>query len=159
MASYNITYVKQLEAESIYIIREVVATCKNPVMLYSIGKDSSVLVRLAQKAFSPGKIPFPLLHIDTTFKFKEMYEFRAHLVKNIDAKLIVYINESALDLIGYSSENWDCTKCASLLKTQALIDALKKHGCDAAIGGARRDEERSRAKERVFSFRDKFNSL
>lgn len=154
-SSYNLTHLKQLEAESIHIIREVVAECENPVMLYSIGKDSSVLVRLALKAFAPGKIPFPLLHVDTTFKFREMIEFRDWFTKEIGAKLIVHINKKALEEIGPVA-NWNCTLCSDLLKTQALIEALKKHDFDAAFGGARRDEEKSRAKERIFSFRDQF---
>jgi sulfate adenylyltransferase subunit 2 len=122
--------------------------------MYSVGKDSSVLVRLAQKAFAPGKLPFPLLHVDTTFKFREMVEFRDRYVKQIVADLIVYTNRKALEQIG-PFENWTCSLCANLLKTQALIAALREGGFDAAIGGARRDEEKSRAKERVFSFRDK----
>lgn len=152
---YKITHLKQLEAESIHIIREVVAEFDNPVMLYSIGKDSSVMVRLAQKAFAPGPLPFPLLHVDTTFKFSEMITFRDQFVKDIGAELIVHKNQEALDRIG-PAENWTCAKCADLLKTQALIAALKKYNFDAAFGGARRDEEKSRAKERIFSFRDKF---
>jgi sulfate adenylyltransferase subunit 2 len=133
----------------------VVAEAENPVVLYSIGKDSSVLLRLAQKAFWPGKIPLPLLHIDTTFKFQEMYTFRDRYTKEIGADLMVYQNREALDEIG-SVENWTCPLCSDLLKTQGLIKALKENEFDAAIGGARRDEERSRAKERIFSFRNKF---
>jgi sulfate adenylyltransferase subunit 2 len=155
MKSYNISHLEQLEAEAIHIIREVVAEFENPVMLYSIGKDSSVMVRLAQKAFRPGKIPFPLLHVDTTFKFRQMYEFRDSFTREIGANLIVHINRQALDEIG-PPENWDCTRCAAILKTQGLIDALKEGEFDAAFGGARRDEEKSRAKERIFSFRDRF---
>jgi sulfate adenylyltransferase subunit 2 len=153
--NYNISNLKQLEAESIHIIREVVAEFENPVMLYSVGKDSSVMVKLAQKAFYPGPLPFPLLHVDTTFKFREMIDFRDKFVKNIGAELIVHTNYEALDRIG-SPKNWTCTLCANLLKTQALIAALKNGGYDAAFGGARRDEEKSRAKERIFSFRDPF---
>jgi sulfate adenylyltransferase subunit 2 len=152
---YSITHLKQLEAESIHIIREVVAECENPVMLYSIGKDSSVMLRLAQKAFAPGRIPFPLMHVDTTFKFPEMIEFRDRYCKEIGADLIVSTNTEALEKIG-PYENWSCPMCADMLKTQALIAALKKHKFDAAFGGARRDEEKSRAKERIFSFRDRF---
>ncbi len=152
---YSITHLKQLEAESIHIIREVVAECENPVMLYSIGKDSSVMLRLAQKAFAPGRIPFPLMHVDTTFKFPEMIEFRDRYCKEIGADLIVSTNTEALEKIG-PYENWTCPMCADMLKTQALIAALKKHKFDAAFGGARRDEEKSRAKERIFSFRDRF---
>ncbi len=153
--SYRISNLRQLEAESIHIIREVVAEFENPVMLYSVGKDSSVMVRLAQKAFAPGPIPFPLLHVDTTFKFHEMITFRDQFCKDIGAKLLVHTNHEALDRIG-PAENWNCTMCADMLKTQALIQALKKYEFDAAFGGARRDEEKSRAKERIFSFRDTF---
>ena len=155
MTSYNLTHLKQLEAESMHIMREVVAECERPVMLYSVGKDSSVLVRLAQNAFAPGPIPFPLLHVDTTFKFREMIEFRDRFCDEIGARLIVHINREALDRIG-PAENWTCTMCADQLKTQALIAALQEGGYDAAFGGARRDEEKSRAKERILSFRDPF---
>ncbi|MBI5725402.1 MAG: sulfate adenylyltransferase subunit CysD [Planctomycetes bacterium] len=155
MASYNLTHLKQLEAESIHIIREAVAEFENPVMLYSIGKDSSVMVRLAQKAFYPAKFPFPLMHIDTTFKFRQMTEFRDSFTRQIGAKLIVCKNSKALEEVG-PVENWNCTMCANLLKTQALVAALKEGGFDAAFGGARRDEEKSRAKERIYSFRDRF---
>jgi sulfate adenylyltransferase subunit 2 len=153
--NYSLSNLKQLEAESIHIIREVVAEFENPVMLYSVGKDSSVMVRLAQKAFFPGPIPFPLLHVDTTFKFREMIEFRDRFVKDVGAKLLVHTNKEALARIG-PYENWTCSMCADLLKTQALIAALRKYEFDAAFGGARRDEEKSRAKERIFSFRDPF---
>jgi len=155
VGSYNLTHLRQLEAESIHIIREVVAEFDNPVMLYSVGKDSSVLVHLATRAFAPGRFPFPLLHVDTTFKFREMIEFRDRFVREIGAELIVHVNREALDRIG-PAENWTCTMCADILKRQALITALKEHGFDAAFGGARRDEEKSRAKERIFSFRDEF---
>ena len=155
MTSYNITHLKQLEAECIHIMREVVAECERPVMLYSVGKDSSVLVRLARKAFAPGPLPFPLLHVDTTFKFDEMIEFRDRFCREIGAKLIVHVNREALDRVG-PYENWTCAMCADLLKTQALIAALQAGQFDAAFGGARRDEEKSRAKERIFSFRDRF---
>ena len=155
MSSYNITHMKQLEAESIHIIREVVAECDRPVMLYSIGKDSSVMVRLARKAFAPGGLPFPLLHVDTTFKFREMIEFRDKFVRDIGAELIVHINREALDRIG-PAENWTCTMCADILKREALVKALQDGKFDAAFGGARRDEEKSRAKERILSFRDEF---
>jgi sulfate adenylyltransferase subunit 2 len=154
MDSYNLTHLKQLEAESVHIIRQVVADFDNPVMLYSVGKDSSVMVRLAQKAFAPGPIPFPLLHVDTSFKFGDMYTFRDEFCKDIGANLIVHRNEEAFEEYGTDPENWTCTMCSSLLKTQGLIQALKKGGYDAAFGGARRDEEKSRAKERIFSFRD-----
>ena len=155
MSSYNITHLKQLEAESIHIIREVVAECDRPVMMYSMGKDSSVMVRLARKAFAPGRLPFPLLHVDTTFKFREMIEFRDKFARDIGAELIVHINTEALDRIG-PVENWTCTMCADMLKREALVTALQDGGFDAAFGGARRDEEKSRAKERIFSFRDEF---
>lgn len=155
MESYNISNLKTLEAESIQIIREVVAAFERPVMLYSVGKDSSVMVRLAQKAFFPGKLPFPLLHIDTTMKFREMYAFRDDFTKEIGADLRVYTHKEALQK---GTNPWDLgtVKCCAILKTQALLNALKEGGYDAAFGGARRDEEKSRAKERIFSFRDKF---
>jgi len=151
----NLSHLEQLEAESIHIIREVAAQFERPVMLYSVGKDSSCLVRLAQKAFYPGKIPFPLMHVDTGYKFKEMYDFRDSFTKEIGAQLLVYKNEEA---IGNNANPYDLgtQRCCGYLKTQALLDGLKKWDFDAAIGGARRDEEKSRAKERVFSFRDKF---
>ena len=144
-----------LEAESIHIIREVAAEFQNPVMLYSIGKDSSVMVRLAQKAFHPGLIPFPLLHIDTTYKFREMIEFRDKFVESIGARLIVHTNQQAID-DGANPLRIGTQKCCGLLKTRALLDGLAAGGYDAAFGGARRDEEKSRAKERVYSFRDEF---
>jgi len=150
---YSLSHLKQLEAESIHIIREVTAACEKPVMLYSVGKDSSVLAHLAIKAFSPAPVPFPLLHVDTTFKFKEMYEFRDKYCEEIGADLIVHTNQEALDKIG-PYEKWTCTMCSDLLKTQALVDVLTRKGFDAAFGGARRDEEKSRAKERILSFRD-----
>lgn len=145
----------QLEAESIFIFREVAAQFERPVMLYSVGKDSSVLLRLAQKAFYPAKIPFPLLHVDTGFKFQEMYEFRDRMVAQSGTNLIVHRNESA---ISNNANPYDLgtSKCCGYLKTRALLDALAAGNFDAAIGGARRDEEKSRAKERIFSFRDKF---
>ncbi len=142
-----------LEAESIHILREVVAEFQNPVMLYSIGKDSSVMVRLAQKAFFPAPLPFPLLHIDTTYKFREMIEFRDRFVQDIGAKLIVHTNRKAVDE-GANPFRIGTQNCCGLLKTRALLDALAEGGYDAAFGGARRDEEKSRAKERVYSFRD-----
>ena len=144
-----------LEAESIQIIREVAAEFQNPVMLYSIGKDSSVMVRLAQKAFFPGKIPFPLLHIDTSYKFHEMIEFRDQFIASIGAKLTVKTNQQALD-DGANPIRIGTQKCCGFLKTRALLDGLAEGGYDAAFGGARRDEEKSRAKERVYSFRDEF---
>src|SRR5579862_6453155 len=153
--SKTISHLKQLEAESIHIIREVAAEFANPVMLYSIGKDSSCMVRLAQKAFHPGRIPFPLLHIDTTYKFREMIEFRDEFTKSIGAKLIVHTNRQAID-DGANPLKLGTQKCCGLLKTKALLDGLAAGGYDAAFGGARRDEEKSRAKERVYSFRDEF---
>lgn len=146
-------HLQMLEAESIYIIREVAAEFANPVMLYSIGKDSSVMLRLAQKAFHPGKIPFPLLHVDTGFKFREMIEFRDRQAAAIGAKLIVHRNEQAI-ADGANPFRLGTQKCCSLLKTQALLEALTAGGFDAAFGGARRDEEKSRAKERIYSFRN-----
>jgi sulfate adenylyltransferase subunit 2 len=150
-----LTHLRALEAESIFIMREVAAEFQRPVMLYSIGKDSSVMVRLAQKAFYPGKIPFPLLHIDTTYKFREMIEFRDRFTREIGAKLIVHINQKAIDE-GANPFRLGTQKCCGLLKTRSLLDALAEGGYDAAFGGARRDEEKSRAKERVYSFRDSF---
>ena len=154
MTSYNLTHLQQLEAESIHIFREVVAEFENPVMLYSVGKDSAVMLRLAQKAFYPNKLPFPLMHVDTTFKFREMIEFRDWMARENDFELIVSTNTEALERVG-AVENWTCTMCSEMLKTQALVAALREHQFDAAFGGARRDEERSRAKERIFSFRNK----
>jgi sulfate adenylyltransferase subunit 2 len=142
-----------LEAESIHVLREVAAEFQRPVLLYSIGKDSSVLLRLAQKAFHPGAIPFPLLHIDTTFKFREMIEFRDSYTRQVGAKLIVHSNRQALD-DGANPFRLGTQRCCGLLKTTALLDGLRAEGFDAAVGGARRDEEKSRAKERIFSFRD-----
>jgi len=155
MSSYSITHLQQLEAESIHIIREVAAEFERPVMLYSVGKDSAVMLHLACKAFRPGPLPFPLMHVDTTFKFAEMIRFRDDEAKRVGAELIVHTNTDALAEIG-PYENWTCTLCADLLKTQALIRALTDGKFDAAFGGARRDEERSRAKERIFSHRDSF---
>jgi sulfate adenylyltransferase subunit 2 len=147
------SHLRQLEAESIHIFREVAAECQRPVLLYSIGKDSSVLLRLAQKAFHPGPIPFPLLHIDTSYKFREMIEFRDHYAAELGVKLIVHTNRGAL-AEGANPFEWGTQRCCGALKTTALLDGLRNGSFDAAIGGARRDEEKSRAKERVFSFRD-----
>ncbi len=152
---HRLSYLKQLEAESIHIIREVAAEFKNPVMLYSVGKDSSVMVHLARKAFSPGRIPFPFMHIDTGYKFKEMYEFRDQFIAKIGAKLIIHRNESAI-ANNMNPFKYGTDKCCAALKTGGLLEGLAKHGFDAAFGGARREEEKSRAKERVFSFRDGF---
>jgi sulfate adenylyltransferase subunit 2 len=147
------THLRQLEAESIHIFREVAAECQRPVLLYSIGKDSSVLLRLAQKAFYPGQIPFPLLHIDTGYKFREMIEFRDRYTAELGLRLIVHTNRAALNE-GANPFAWGTQRCCGALKTTALLDGLREGGFDAAIGGARRDEERSRAKERIFSFRN-----
>ncbi len=146
-------HLRLLEAESIHIMREVASEFQRPVMLYSIGKDSSVLLRLAQKAFHPAPIPFPLLHIDTTYKFREMIEFRDRYTAELGVKLIVYTNREAID-DGANPFRLGTQRCCGLLKTKALLDGLRQGGFDAAIGGARRDEEKSRAKERIFSFRD-----
>jgi sulfate adenylyltransferase subunit 2 len=149
----RLNHLRSLESESIHILREAAAEFARPVMLYSIGKDSSVMLRLAQKAFFPGKIPFPLLHIDTSYKFPEMIEFRDSYTKEIGAELIVHKNQSALDA-GTNPFSLGTQKCCGFLKTRALLDALAAGGFDAAFGGARRDEEKSRAKERIYSFRD-----
>ncbi len=147
-------HLRTLEAEAIHILRETAAQFRKPVLLYSIGKDSSVLVHLARKAFFPGKIPFPLLHIDTTYEYPEMIEFRDRFTKEIGVELRVYTNQAAVDA-GANPYDLGTAKCCHLLRTRALVDGLKEGSYDAAIGGGRRDEERSRAKERVFSFRDK----
>jgi sulfate adenylyltransferase subunit 2 len=149
----RLSHLRKLEAESIYILREAVAEFSHPVMMYSIGKDSSVMLRLAQKAFHPGKIPFPLLHIDTSYKFPEMIAFRDAYAKEIGAELIVHRNEEALQA-GANPFSLGTQKCCGLLKTKSLLDALAEGGFNAAFGGARRDEEKSRAKERIYSFRD-----
>ncbi len=149
----RLNHLQALEAESIAILREAVAEFARPVMLYSIGKDSSVMLRLAQKAFFPGKIPFPLLHIDTSYKFPEMIAFRDAYAKEIGAELIVHRNETAI-ANGANPYSLGTQNCCGLLKTRSLLDALEEGGYDAAFGGARRDEEKSRAKERVYSFRD-----
>jgi|ERR1700722_4516443 len=155
MSPYQLSHLETLEAESIYILREVASEFRRPAMLYSIGKDSSVMLRIAQKAFSPGKIPFPLLHIDTTYKFQQMIEFRELTCRRLGLELIVHTNRDAIEE-GANPFKIGTAKCCALLKTKALLDALKINAIDAAIGGARRDEEKSRAKERVFSFRDAF---
>ncbi len=149
----RLSHLRKLEAESIYIVREAVAEFSHPVMMYSIGKDSSVMLRLAQKAFHPGKIPFPLLHIDTSYKFPEMIAFRDAYAKEVGAQLIVHRNEEALQA-GANPFALGTQKCCGLLKTKSLLDALADGGFNAALGGARRDEEKSRAKERIYSFRD-----
>jgi sulfate adenylyltransferase subunit 2 len=153
ISKQRMNHLKVLEAESIHIFREVAAEFDNPVMLYSVGKDSSVLLHLARKAFFPGKIPFPLLHVDTNWKFKEMIEFRDNLAKEYDFDLLVYKNPEGLEMdVGPFSHG--SAVHTDIMKTQGLKKALDKYGFDAAFGGARRDEEKSRAKERVYSFRD-----
>ena len=147
MKEYQLSHLKTLEAEAIHIIREVAAEFRNPVMLYSIGKDSSVMVRLAEKAFYPGKVPFPLMHIDSKWKFREMIEFRDTYARKYNWDLIVEYNKEAYEA-GVGPFTHGSRVHTDLMKTQALLMALKKHGFDAAFGGARRDEEKSRAKER-----------
>ncbi len=154
MSDQHFNHLKQLEAESIHIIREVAAEFENPVMLYSVGKDSAVMLHLAMKAFYPGKPPFPLLHVDTTWKFREMIEFRDQRVKDLGLELLVHTNPEGLEK-GVGPFTHGSAKHTDVMKTQALKQALDKYGFDAAFGGARRDEEKSRAKERVYSFRDK----
>lgn len=150
------SHLKQLEAESIYIIREVAAKFENPVMLYSIGKDSAVMLHLAMKAFAPGAPPFPLLHVDTTWKFREMIEFRNKMAVEAGMELLVYTNEEGR-AANINPFDHGSAKYTDVMKTMALKQALDKWGFDAAFGGARRDEEKSRAKERVYSFRDKYH--
>jgi sulfate adenylyltransferase subunit 2 len=150
-----LNYLQELEAESTAIVREVAAQFERPIVLYSAGKDSSVLLHLIRKAFYPARFPFPLLHVDTGFKFAEMYEFRDRTAKSLGAELVVYRNEEAI-ANGANPRDLGTSRCCALLKTEALLDALKVYRVDAAIGGARRDEEKSRAKERIFSFRDRF---
>jgi sulfate adenylyltransferase subunit 2 len=156
MTGSILSHLQQLEAESIFILREVVAEFRNPVMLYSIGKDSSVMLHLARKAFLPGKIPFPLLHVDTTWKFREMISFRDRVARDLDAKLLVWTNAEG-KAEGVSPFTHGTQRYTHIMKTVALKQALDHYEFDAAFGGARRDEERSRAKERVFSFRDRFH--
>ncbi|MFO1316093.1 MAG: sulfate adenylyltransferase subunit CysD [Burkholderiales bacterium] len=152
--TFSLSVLRRLEAESIHILREVAAEFERPVLMYSVGKDSSVLLRLAQKAFHPGRIPFPLLHIDTAYKFPEMYAFRDRACAEAGVELRVLRNEAAL---AADANPWDLgtVKCCGLLKTQGLLEALRAGNYDAVIGGARREEERSRAKERIYSFRDR----
>src|SRR5271169_4135555 len=149
----RLSHLQALEYESIHIFREVAAEFQRPVMLYSIGKDSSVMLRLAQKAFYPAPIPFPLLHVDTTYKFKEMIEFRDRYTAELGLKLIVHTNRKAIEE-GANPLNLGTERCCGFLKTQALLEGLRAGNYDAAFGGARRDEEKSRAKERIYSFRD-----
>jgi sulfate adenylyltransferase subunit 2 len=155
-SSYTMTHLKQLEAESIHIIREVAAEFEHPVMLYSIGKDSSVMLRLAQKAFHPGKIPFPLMHVDTGWKFQAMYEFRARMQREVGFDLLVWQNADGLKA-GINPFDHGSEKHTTIMKTVALKQGLDHYGFDAAFGGARRDEEKSRAKERVYSFRNRYH--
>ena len=154
--SYSINNLRELEAESIQIIREVAAEFENPVMLYSIGKDSSVMVRLAEKAFYPGKVPFPLMHIDSKWKFKEMVEFRDQYAQEKGWNLLVHYNKEGFES-GMGPYTHGSKVHTDVMKTQALLAGLEKYKFDAAFGGARRDEEKSRAKERIYSFRDKFH--
>ena len=152
---YNLSHLRALESEAIHIIREVAAEFSKPVMLYSIGKDSSVMARLAEKAFYPVKVPFPLMHIDSKWKFREMIEFRDHYARSHNWELIVEYNREAYEA-GVGPFTHGSAIHTDLMKTQALLSALARHGFDAAFGGARRDEEKSRAKERIFSFRNSF---
>ncbi len=154
--NYSLSHLKELEAEAIHIIREVAAEFENPVMLYSIGKDSSCMVRLAEKAFYPGKVPFPLMHIDSKWKFQEMIEFRNNYAKEKGWNLIVHHNKEGFET-GVGPFSHGSKVHTDIMKTQALLQGLEMHGFDAAFGGARRDEEKSRAKERIFSFRDNFH--
>ncbi|QCI16087.1 sulfate adenylyltransferase subunit CysD [Buchnera aphidicola] len=156
MFKNNTTYLRQLESESIYIMREVMADFRNPVMLYSIGKDSSVMLHLAKKSFYPGRVPFPLLHIDTGWKFKEMYMFRDYIANTSKIELIVHLNEKGklLDLNPFQHGG---SKYTDIMKTEGLKEAINKYHFDAAFGGARRDEEQSRSKERIYSFRDSYH--
>ena len=153
---YRLTHLRQLEAESIHIIREVTAEFENPVMLYSIGKDSSVMLRLAQKAFAPAPIPFPIMHVDTHWKFREMIEFRDRKANELGLNMIVYKNPDGM-AAGVNPFDHGSEKHTQIMKTEALKKALDEHAFDAAFGGARRDEEKSRAKERVYSFRNQFH--
>jgi sulfate adenylyltransferase subunit 2 len=152
-APTKLTHLRQLEAESIHIMREVAAQCERPVMLYSIGKDSAVMLHLAMKAFYPAKPPFPLLHVDTTWKFREMIEFRDRLARELGFDLLVHINQDGVKA-GVNPFSVGSARHTDIMKTEALKQALDMYGFDAAFGGARRDEEKSRAKERIFSFRN-----
>lgn len=156
MTAHRLTHLQQLEAESIHIIREVAAEFDNPVMLYSIGKDSSVMLHLARKAFYPGRLPFPLLHVDTGWKFREMYEFRDRTAKAYGFDLLVHKNPEGVAM-GINPFDHGSARHTDIMKTEGLKQALDKYGFDAAFGGARRDEEGSRAKERIYSFRDRFH--
>ena len=155
MRGYNLSHLRQLEAESIHVIREVAAEFENPVMLYSVGKDSSVMLHLAHKAFAPGRIPFPLMHVDTQWKFQAMYRFRAQMAERYRVEIKVWINPEGKDRVSPFTHGSE--KHTQIMKTDALKQALEHYGFDAAFGGARRDEEKSRAKERVYSFRNRFH--
>jgi len=155
MSGYTLSHLRQLEAESIHVIREVAAEFENPVMLYSVGKDSSVMLHLAHKAFAPGRIPFPLMHVDTQWKFQEMYRFRAQMAERYKVEIKVWINPEGRDRVSPFTHGSE--KHTQIMKTDALKQALEHYGFDAAFGGARRDEEKSRAKERVYSFRNRFH--
>ena len=155
MSGYNLSHLRQLEAESIHIIREVAAEFANPVMLYSVGKDSSVMLHLAHKAFAPGRIPFPLMHVDTQWKFQEMYRFRTEMAERYGVEIRVWINPEGRDRVSPFTHGSE--KHTQIMKTDALKQALEHYGFDAAFGGARRDEEKSRAKERVYSFRNRYH--
>jgi sulfate adenylyltransferase subunit 2 len=155
IGSDTLSHLRQLEAESIHIIREVAAQFDNPVMLYSIGKDSGLMLHLARKAFYPARIPFPLLHVDTTWKFRDMIKFRDTIAEKYDVDLLVHINQEGVKQ-GIGPFTHGSKVHTDVMKTQGLLQALSKHGFDAAFGGARRDEERSRAKERIYSFRDRY---
>jgi len=152
-SEHKLSQLRQLEAESIQVIREAAAECDNPVMLYSVGKDSSVMLRLAEKAFSPGALPFPLLHVDTTWKFQDMYRYRDKIEAQLKGELIKYTNQEGVAM-GMNPFDFGSKKYTDIMKTEALKQALDQYEFDCAFGGARRDEEKSRAKERIFSFRD-----
>ena len=149
----KLSQLRQLEAESIQIIREAAAEFDNPVMMYSVGKDSSVMLRLAEKAFAPGPLPFPLLHVDTTWKFQDMYRYRDIIEANLKGELIKHVNKDGVAM-GINPFDFGSKKYTDVMKTDGLKQALTKYEFDCAFGGARRDEEKSRAKERIFSFRD-----
>jgi len=153
LSERKLSQLRQLEAESIHIIREAGAEFDNPVMMYSVGKDSSVMLRLAEKAFAPGPLPFPLLHVDTTWKFQDMYRYRDKIEATVNAELIKYTNQDGVAM-GMNPFDFGSKKYTDIMKTEALKQALSRYEFDCAFGGARRDEEKSRAKERIFSFRD-----
>ena len=153
VSEHKLSQLRQLEAESIQIIREAAAEFDNPVMMYSVGKDSSVMLRLAEKAFSPGALPFPLLHVDTTWKFQDMYRYRDRIEAELKGDLIKYTNQEGVAM-GMNPFDFGSKKYTDIMKTEALKQALTQYEFDCAFGGARRDEEKSRAKERIFSFRD-----